>query len=216
MSPSPVLSPDGSRVLVAEQGNRALRVENLNDRGTQSWELPNLPGGTPPITALALAPSGNQVLVGCQDGTVRLWKKQPGGTAEAHTSRKAQYSIKSLAFSADGRRASALTGTYGPESLMVWDVENWRDFRFPPHDPRDGPTCAAFSPDGQRLLSGTLSGSIYLWDLTTGKHVRTYRQHRSVLLNLGGSVQQVAFTPDGGSALSWAVNDPQPRLWRLH
>ena len=62
---------------------------------------------------------------------------------------------------------------------------------------------------------GTQRGSVSLWEVTTGKKLRSYRQHRSLLLSLGGPVQQVAVTPDGLAALSWGANDQQPRLWWL-
>ena len=220
-SPPPVLSPNGGLVLGVVLGNRSLWLADLTKPGVKSWTMPTLPGGlVPQITALAIAPSGQKVLVGCQDGTVRLWE---GGTGqqgkmdakELRTSGKMRSPVKGLAFSPDGRRALALTGSYSPENLMVWDVEGWRDFRFLAHDQGDGPTCASFSPDGGRLLSGTQRGSVYLWEVATGKKLRSYRQHRSLLLSLGGSVQQLVFTPDGGSALSWTANDQQPRLWRL-
>jgi WD40 repeat protein len=198
-------------------------VANLETGSTTNYTLTQ--GGIQnSITALALAPGGKRAIVGSQDGSVRLLELAPpdsgqetGTVRSTRTTRKQQYAVSRLGFSSEGRSAFSLTGGYyGSPSLVVWDVVHWRDFHTLPHDDRrEVPTCAAFSPDGGFLLSGTSAGAIHKWDVATGERLRTYRQYQSALLGWKSSVRMVAVLPDGTSALSWADNDSVLRQWSL-
>jgi tetratricopeptide (TPR) repeat protein len=52
-------------------------------------------------------------------------------------------------------------------------------------------TAVGFSPDGQRLVSASLDGSVRLWDAATGQEALTLRRQFN-------EVYGVSFTPDGG------------------
>jgi WD40 repeat protein len=65
----------------------------------------------------------------------------------------------------------------------------------------------AFSPDGRLLASGSEDNTVILWDVETGKQIRTLEGHT-------GPVQSVAFSPDGrllasgsgdGTVILWGV-----------
>ncbi|RLF43585.1 MAG: hypothetical protein DRN29_09885, partial [Thermoplasmata archaeon] len=65
-------------------------------------------------------------------------------------------------------------------------------------------TSVCFSPDGRYALSGSLDGTLKLWDVATERCLRTFQGHED-------SVESVCFSPDGRYALSgghWTL-----KLW---
>ena len=66
-------------------------------------------------------------------------------------------------------------------------------------------TSVAFSPDGDRVLTGSWDGTARVWDAVTGEPVTGPLEH-------GGNVVSVAFSPDGDRVLtgSW---DGTARVW---
>jgi WD40 repeat protein len=67
--------------------------------------------------------------------------------------------------------------------------------------------CLAFSPDGQRLLSGGADGSVRLWRATDGRQ-------QQCLVGHGGKVLAVAFSRCGRYAFSGG-SDGTLRRWPL-
>jgi WD40 repeat protein len=66
-------------------------------------------------------------------------------------------------------------------------------------------SAVAFSPDGQRVLTGSDDKKAILWDAATGKAVATLEGHK-------GSVLAVAFSPDGHRVLTGS-GDNTAMLW---
>ena len=56
-------------------------------------------------------------------------------------------------------------------------------------------TSVAIAPDGRTALSGSSDKTLKLWDLASGKELRTFTGH-------SGRVTSVAIAPDGRTALS--------------
>ncbi|MGO9446027.1 MAG: WD40 repeat domain-containing protein, partial [Thiobacillaceae bacterium] len=72
-------------------------------------------------------------------------------------------------------------------------------------------TSVAFSPDGQRIATGSDDDTAKVWDSASGTELLTFKGHR-------GWVTSVAFSPDGhriatgsydGTAKVWEVGNRQ-------
>lgn len=70
----------------------------------------------------------------------------------------------------------------------------------------------AYSPDGQKALSGSSDGTMKLWDISTGQLIRTFIGH-------SGYISSVAYSPDGQRGLSGGgdleSNSSEMKLWNL-
>ncbi len=68
-------------------------------------------------------------------------------------------------------------------------------------------TSVNFSPDGKTLVSGSWDGTIKLWNVETGKEIRTLKGH-------DGYVLSVNFSPDGKTLVSGS-DDNTIKLWNV-
>jgi WD40 repeat protein len=66
----------------------------------------------------------------------------------------------------------------------------------------------AFSPDGKLLASGSWDNRVKLWDVTTGRELRTLVGHAA-------HVEYVAFSPNGRVLASGSPGDETVRLWQI-
>lgn len=183
-----------------------------------------------PVSSMAITSDGQKALLGCQNGSVRLFDlqaKMPGGGSsdfqarELHVSAKQAQPIYAIRFSADETRAIALASSLekashsGPlisESVLVWDVKEWDYFCMLPEIYEV--TCAAISPKGRYVLVGTSDGKLLLVQSSNGTIVEQSRHHESSLLK-DRYVNQVAISPNGQLAISQASYENRACLWKL-
>ena len=97
--------------------------------------------------------------------------------------------INKVAYAPDGTRL-AVGSSIG---VWIYDIESGKALDL---FPMYGVSCLAFSPDGKTLVGGNKRHNLVLWDITTGKPLRTF-------INIYHSdVFSVAFSPDGKNLIS--------------
>jgi WD40 repeat protein len=166
-------------------------------------ELPHqfLFGHTHRVLAIAFSSDGQWLASGGdREYEIYIWDVETGEHIHTLTGHTAQ--IKDLAFRINGNLASASEDG----GLRLWDVPAQEEIRqFNEH--QDGLTSVAFSPDGKRLVAGSIDQTLRLWEVDTGRLITTYEGHE-------GIIWSVAFSPDGETIAS-ASEDRTVRLWNV-
>jgi WD40 repeat protein len=212
-----------------------LAVSGSEDHTARVWEVERgreflkLEGHTKEVVGVSISPDGKRVLTASQDATFRLWDLQNGRELQRLHLEPPEEDplITGVAYSPTGFLAVCVTML----GIHVWDLEKNCESRRLAHvdvplrtasTTMGGNTlCAAFSPDGRHILSG--SGTSYLEDDLLAKiggpdnTVRLWDLNGTQLAVLEGhtaNVNSVAFSPDGLRALSGST-DKTVRLWAL-
>jgi len=154
---------------------------------SDAWIVERYREHTENIDALAVTVDGRSVLSASRDGTLHLWELETGkcslswryGTQDPKAMRKAV---------ADQVR----------EGRKV----NWS--RLPLHSGKV--TAIAVSPDGHFALTGSHDKTLRLWELASGRFVRSFEGHEH-------SVTRVAISPDGQFACSFSWG--KLRVWDM-
>ncbi len=139
--------------------------------GDQASAESSVKGHTSPITLLAFAPEAAALASGATDGVLKVWDlKSPDGVRTLEAS---DTSASRLVFSRDGRQLATAGRTIG-----LWDVRTRAPIRIFGGDgpDQDGPrqsTCLALAPDGTRMATGGRGARVVLWELATGRALRT-------------------------------------------
>lgn len=133
------------------------------------------------VLSVAFSPDGRKALTGSGDKTAKLWDVSTGRelrTFQASLLRRLWGKLANMATSGEGITVPVLRGS-------VHSV--------------------AFSPDGRKVLTGTWDTTAKLWDVATGRELRTFKGHT-------GWIFAVAFSPDGQQVLSGS-EDGTAKLW---
>lgn len=152
------VSPDGRTLALAGLDGRI----HLHDLTTGKPRR-ILEGHTDAVYSLAFSPDGGSLASGSVDQTVRCWRTTTGVQQACLDGHRGM--VYQVGFSADGRR---LVSAGGDGEVIVWDVDNGSALhrqRFP-----SKALCAAFTPDGRRIATGSEGAACYLLELP--RHIR--------------------------------------------
>jgi WD40 repeat protein len=89
--------------------------------------------------------------------------------------------------------------------VRLFDCASLRELRLAGH--RDFVSGLAFSPDGATLATGSMDGTIGLWETITGHQTASLPGHMQ-------ETTDVAFSPDGRTLASLSENESL-KLWHL-
>lgn len=217
---SVAFAPDGKQVLTGSQDGTARLWDAQNGKEIRAFEEQLRFGMfSSLVLSVAFSPDGKRVLTGSFDKTARLWDTQTGKELRAF---KGHDDVDSVAFSPDGKEV--VTG--GDKTVRLWDAHSGKELRSFTGQPLRQPflpspggqfpggldqlhiyrvRSVTFSPDGKQVLAGSHDKTARLWDVSSGKELRAFIGHGSV-------VTSAVFSPDGKHVLTGS-DDNTARLW---
>ena len=165
------------------------------------------------VNAVAVAPDGRTLSSGSDDRSLKFWSVASG--TEFRTLSTGSTPVAAIAFAPDGSLLAWSSGRVvagAGSAPVIWmeDVATGKVARTL-NQPAGGeqavygPSAIAFSPNGTLLAAGGEDRSIQLWDVASGKLVRSLPGHSKGTL-------AVAFSPDG-RWLASGGGDSAVKLW---
>jgi WD40 repeat protein len=188
-------SPDGKRVISSSSDGTVRLLHARTGKLIRCIYHPY-------ARSVAFSPDGKKAISTGDGGdrTVRLWDLETCLELKRFGCYEAP--VSGVAFSPDGKKV--LFGVSGHQTMRLLEIASGKEIRrFATGHVHD----LALSADGKKSVSGSLDGTVRLWDTTTGKELKRLAGHRD-------QVWGVAITPDGKLAAS-AGRAPGIKLWNL-
>jgi len=193
---------------VAFSPNGICLVTASEDKTATVWEVAtgkpifSLRGHSADVNSAKFSPDGRYIATGSSDWHSKLWDIRTGRELADY------YFPFGDVYSVDFGPRGLYVITGGRSGATLLDVKTWRELRtFTGHAHSYGVSSVRFSTDGRYVLTGSGDATARLWDLSTGKAVRTFRGHSD-------RVSAVDFSPYNRFIVtgSW---DGTTKLWKV-
>jgi len=170
------VTPDGKFVVTGSWVGDARVWDRVSDQSTQ------LRGHTDDITSVAITSDGNTVITGSADKTVKIWDRK---TAQCLCTlsgyeMKADHIVISKDGSTFGARSPGYPGIIS--AVKVYDIagnargtlthQNEKYVHYPMDIHGVG-----LAPDGNIIVTGAVDKSVKVWEMTTGRCIKTLGEH---------------------------------------
>jgi WD40 repeat protein len=199
--PPAAFSPDGT-LLANANFDGTVQLWNLTTGQDRSIR------GTPRFAAsMAFSPDGTTLATGStSDGNavVRLWDTRTGQPKGAPPSDD-NGDVRSFVFSPDGNTLAIATTTATDVTVRLWNIAAGETTRTGVDELDTNVDSATVSPDLRTLATGSTSGSVRLWDITTGVALATLPGYPSSTSSF--SPVPPVFSPDGATLATSAAED---------
>ena len=202
--PAPILgaafSPD----------SRWLLTWNDRQGGARLWDVATLRDPRPMLQALdapvqraVFRSDGQTILVGCRDGTARLWDLESDEEINPGLRPHHAYPVTAIAYPPRGERvvAGCQDGSAG-----MWDLSTGK-LLFEARGRSSEVTALTFSPDGQAILAAGRDGTVRFLDAVSGHQLGPPLHHPDAVLG-------AAFHPDG-ECVATGTRGGEVRRWRV-
>ncbi len=200
--------PDGQRIVSCGLDNTC-KVWDVNTVDEALvWPIPG--------DCAVFSPDGKRIAAACSDGTIKVFASDrvgpPGLTIDDKDGLDDHPPVVA-AFSPSGDRIlGASAWAFG-----VWDSQTGK--RLARNSIRGAAvSCAAWHPDGKRVMTGVHDGTVRIWDAHSGRELRRFPHEREVgELAVSPDGKWIAVGCDGGHLYVWDANTGQ-QAWhgRIH
>ena len=196
---------------VREFNFRALEKSGAADAsGNLSAVVAVLRGHTSGIRSVAFSDDGQLLASGSNDNTVRIWDVASGQLIKALRGHGGRVRAVAFAPGGQGQNRRLFSGGHDQE-VRVWDLHRYEEMRIIEARLDDSSLepilGAAFSPDGQQVVTACRDRAARLWD-RSGRLLLTFRQGHQYLAS------NAVFYPDQRRLLTAAM-DNTARVWDI-
>ncbi len=209
------LSPDGGTLITADFQNKVAEAWDVAS-GQLAYSLDWHTDG---VSTVTFNPSGTLLLLGSRDGSASLWRMPvtPDWRYESYDT--APYSVRF----ARGGTELLVGGGIGSGQVQLFDLHTGAFTQR-----LDGHAAAVvdarFSPDGSRIATASLDGSLGLWDAAGGQRLATMEHNPlgAYLIEFNASGNRLLSTTDSNILSDedavglWNGEDGQHLAWLRH